>query len=347
MPTSSRRPTSHPGSIALGSVKSNIGHLKAAAGAAGLLKATLALHAKVDPAQPRFPRAQPQHRLGVVTVPRQHRAHRVEGARRAACVAPASARSVSVAPTSTPCSRSTCPVTCVVTGPVLSPSEPTSARQPSSAGTVKAPRRGALVLGAETEAELGEKLPRVQAECRRRPSARTRGSDGGGADARRSGSPSTTATPPNWPTRRPTHWRRWREVVRRGSCSRAAASSAGAVRPARWPSSTPGRARSTPTCSARCAANEPVVAATFAEADEVMTPLLGRPLTDVIFVDPTSPERTAEAEDELRHTEITQPAVLAVDIALTRLLGEYGVRPRHGDGPQPRRVRRARRRRQL
>src|SRR3954453_19585492 len=36
-----------PGSIALGSVKSNIGHLKAAAGAAGMLKATLSLHHKV------------------------------------------------------------------------------------------------------------------------------------------------------------------------------------------------------------------------------------------------------------------------------------------------------------
>ena len=36
-------------SVALGSVKSNIGHLKGAAGAAGMLKATLALRDKVLP----------------------------------------------------------------------------------------------------------------------------------------------------------------------------------------------------------------------------------------------------------------------------------------------------------
>ncbi|HEY5189579.1 MAG TPA: polyketide synthase, partial [Solirubrobacteraceae bacterium] len=48
-----------PGSVALGSVKSNIGHLKAAAGAAGLLKTALALHEKVLPASINFERPNP------------------------------------------------------------------------------------------------------------------------------------------------------------------------------------------------------------------------------------------------------------------------------------------------
>ena len=38
-----------PGTVALGSVKSNVGHLKAAAGAAGMFKAIMALHEKVLP----------------------------------------------------------------------------------------------------------------------------------------------------------------------------------------------------------------------------------------------------------------------------------------------------------
>ncbi|MBA4420235.1 MAG: hypothetical protein C0391_03735, partial [Anaerolinea sp.] len=47
------------GTVALGSVKSNIGHLKSAAGAAGVLKTTLALHHKTLPASVNFERPNP------------------------------------------------------------------------------------------------------------------------------------------------------------------------------------------------------------------------------------------------------------------------------------------------
>ena len=73
--------------------------------------------------------------------------------------------------------------------------------------------------------------------------------------------------------------------------------------------------------------NEPIVAQTFAEADEIMTPLLGKPLTSYIFVDGDDPAAVAQAEGQLLQTEITQPAVLAADLALTRLLAAYGVEP--------------------
>ena len=48
-----------PGSVALGSVKSNIGHLRPAAGAAGLLKTALALHEKLIPASLGFEHPNP------------------------------------------------------------------------------------------------------------------------------------------------------------------------------------------------------------------------------------------------------------------------------------------------
>ena len=68
-----------------------------------------------------------------------------------------------------------------------------------------------------------------------------------------------------------------------------------------------------------------VVRDTFAEADEVMTPELGRPLTDYIAA---KVHDTKEASFEaLRATEISQPATLTVDISILRLLASYGVYP--------------------
>ena len=74
-------------------------------------------------------------------------------------------------------------------------------------------------------------------------------------------------------------------------------------------------------------AAEPIVAETFAEADRVMTPLLGKPLSDFMFVDEADANAVAKAEEDLRQTAITQPAVLATDLALTRLLAAYGIQP--------------------
>ena len=71
-----------------------------------------------------------------------------------------------------------------------------------------------------------------------------------------------------------------------------------------------------------------VVRRTFEEADEVMLPVLGRRLSEVI--DPgvlEGAEAERQAFEALTQTEITQPAVLTADIALYRLLGELGVVP--------------------
>ena len=65
---------------------------------------------------------------------------------------------------------------------------------------------------------------------------------------------------------------------------------------------------------------------TFAEADAVMTPILGKPLTDYIFVDGDETS-VARAEEALRDTTITQPAVLTCNVALTRMLKSFGYQP--------------------
>ena len=78
---------------------------------------------------------------------------------------------------------------------------------------------------------------------------------------------------------------------------------------------------------AELARAEPIVAAEFAEADQVMTPLLGQPLTDIIFVDPATPRRSRRPSSELRQTAITQPAMLTLDIALTRCSARTASRP--------------------
>ncbi len=69
----------------------------------------------------------------------------------------------------------------------------------------------------------------------------------------------------------------------------------------------------------------PVVKETFATADEILTPVLGRSLTSYLRAEPGAD--LAAMEDALRQTEISQPATLAVDVGILRVLASYNVRP--------------------
>ena len=72
---------------------------------------------------------------------------------------------------------------------------------------------------------------------------------------------------------------------------------------------------------------EPLVADLFNEADRVMSPMLGRPLTSYVFREPADKAAADAADLELRQTAITQPAMLTADAALYAVLAEYGFRP--------------------
>ena len=72
----------------------------------------------------------------------------------------------------------------------------------------------------------------------------------------------------------------------------------------------------------------PVVQSTFDEADSVMADILEKPLST--YMDPTElPDASAKkrAFADLTKTEITQPAMLTADIAILRLLAEFGFKP--------------------
>ena len=72
---------------------------------------------------------------------------------------------------------------------------------------------------------------------------------------------------------------------------------------------------------------DPIVRETFAEADRVMEPILGQPLTKYVYKNEADPAAMQAAEEALKDTTICQPAMVASDIAIMRLLDKHGVRP--------------------
>ena len=324
-------------SVALGSVKSNIGHLNGAAGAAGMLKATLALHHKVLPPSLNCQRPSPDidfahsplyvntelrpwnvpadvvRRCGVSAfgfggtnfhmVMEEHVPGKLNGNGK---------KSVSV------------PVHVPAAQPAVIQAAPPDVTFHSNH---KPPLRGAMVLGAATAEGL---LTRLQAVTK----------------AAQAGQAPPFAPPAEADLRAPERlaidYADAADLA--GKCAIALKAFA-ANQPAFWKALRAqgifrghgpapkvaflytGQGSQYVNMTRALRQAEPVVAETFAEADRIMTPLLGKPLTEFIFVDPQNAEAVAKAEDDLRQTAITQPAVISINIATTRLLGAYGIKP--------------------
>jgi malonyl CoA-acyl carrier protein transacylase len=357
------------GSIPLGSVKSNLGHLKGAAGAAGLLKAIYALRDKVLPPTVNFERPNPNidFEHSPFYVHTELRPWDLNGHNRP----PDRVRRAGVSsfgfggtnfhvvleehvPGMLTSSRATFAAAGTLrhptghrnglvgaegTGPAdRVPASPGSMR-PADAGpggglrfAPKAPYRGILVLGASTISGLQARLKVAISDAHAGNAPQPRAPfvtdmtaaeriaiDFGDADelAKRGEKATRALETDIAPV--------WMPLASQGIYR-------GRGKPGKVAFLFPGQGSQYVNMLRELYDLDPIVAQTFQEADEVMTPLLGQPLTSYVFVDgpdsgPPDKETLAAAEDKLRDTTITQPAVLTVNVALTRLLASYGITP--------------------
>ncbi|MFA5162350.1 MAG: SDR family NAD(P)-dependent oxidoreductase [Elusimicrobiales bacterium] len=71
-----------------------------------------------------------------------------------------------------------------------------------------------------------------------------------------------------------------------------------------------------------------VVQDTFDEADRILKALIGVTITETVWSKPgENADELAKREDAIRQTQMTQPSVLTADIAMMRLLTSFGVKP--------------------
>jgi malonyl CoA-acyl carrier protein transacylase len=308
-------------SIPIGSVKSNIGHLKGAAGAAGMLKTLLALHEKVLPPTVNFHRPNPNidfdslpFYVNAETRPWNH--HDGDGVRRAGI------SSFGFGGTNFHV--------------VLEEHVPgmLTSRHRVFQGTEwerlepKAPYRGALVLGASNVAGLQARLkvalndveagsvpsPQAPKVADLEASERIAIDFGDAEELAKRGQKAMSALETDVAPV-------WKPLASQG-VYRGSGEPSGKVA-----FMFPGQGAQYVNMLRELCDLDPIVAETFQEADEVMTPLLDRPLTEYVFCDSEDKADIKAAEAKLRDTTITQPAVLTVNVALTRLLATYGVVP--------------------
>ncbi len=314
-----------PASVGLGSVKSNIGHLKGAAGAAGILKTVLALHHRELPPSLGFVRPNPD--IDFADSPL-----RVVDERRPWEPNDAGVRRAGVSAFGFGGTNFHVVLEDYVPGR-LDPRPP--ARATSAAATAvtpsltpvagKAPLRGAVLVGGATDAEVATRLRALarraaagDAPAPTPPAAADLaapvrvGIDF--ADADELATKATKAADALDAGAAPA----WRVLGNQGVF-------VGRGAPAKVAFLYTGQGSQYVNMLAELREVEPIVADAFADADRVMAPLLDRPLSSLVFTD--DPDAVPELEEHLTQTEITQPAVLTADLALTDLLAAYGVGP--------------------
>jgi acyl transferase domain-containing protein/NAD(P)-dependent dehydrogenase (short-subunit alcohol dehydrogenase family)/acyl carrier protein len=331
-------------SVALGSVKSNIGHLKGGAGAAGILKTAFALRDKVLPPSLHCEHPSPDidfaHSPIYVNTELKPWEMPADGVRRAGVSAfgfggtnfhivmeehiPGrlngnGKRSIAVS-ANLPSTTSMSPTT-------NAGGAPQAVLDGAAVPSAKVPLRGALVVGATSAAALIERVriaqkeatagkapaPAVPKEEDLRAPERLAIDFATSADLAAKLSLAVKALELN----QVPFWKSLRaKGIFRGS---------GAAPKVAFLYTGQGSQYVNMLQSMR--STEAIVADTFAEADRVMTPLLGKPLSEFIYIDTADPKAVEKAEGDLRQTAITQPAVLAVDHAMTRLLAAYGIKP--------------------
>ncbi len=331
-------------SIALGSVKSNIGHLKAGAGAAGLLKATLAIYHKVLPPTLNCEKPNPSIDFGQTPFSLNHEAREWPNGSPRRCGVSAygfggtnfhivlEEHVPGMLPQKKVYARAAIEKETIRQGDNGQEAEAkTQVVIPQSAIrnlNSKAPVRGILAIGANTPTDLKDKLDVIARQVQDGWTPEIAGPD-----------PIDVLAPERLVIDFGNHdelidrllkaqralgfdnVQAWKALqaqgIFRGSGSQ----------PGKIAFLFPGQGSQYLNMGSELAACEPMVAEVFKEADQVMTPILSRPLTDYLFVNSTDPQVLKQAELALMQTAITQPAMLAMDMAFLKLLGEYGFKP--------------------
>jgi malonyl CoA-acyl carrier protein transacylase len=302
-----------PRAVALGSIKSQIGHLKSAAGAASLLKAVLALHHRRLPPSLHCERPNPSidFERGPFFVPAEARDWPAEAGRpRVAAVSSFGFGGTNfhvLLAEHAPAARGLRGAG--GEGEIAGASRPAA---PAGSGPrlvcVGADSREDLRAGLEAALRGGSEEPgEVPASIRQR-AERLVFSYATPEERARKGQLALRALEADEPAA-------WRALAAQGVAR-------GQGEPGKLAFLFPGQGSQYVGMLGELRVREPVVAETFAEADRVMRPLLGRPLSAFVFTDDTPAARAA-----LQDTQVCQPAMLTADIALLRLLGERGLRP--------------------